>query len=442
MNLSTAFQPAVTHRLANGTTLILHPISVTDAVTVDVWVRTGGRNESDTSIGISHFLEHMVFKGTPTLAPGMLDAAIESRGGIVNAATGQDYTHYYITVAAQDLGDTLPHLADAVLNAAIPESEYEREYSVILEEIRRAEDNPDYVAYHLLLSQVYPSHPYGRPVLGTSASLESMTPESLRHYHHQWYQPEHMTVVVVGQIDVEATLALVERCFGTARDVAPSSGFKTTPLLRSKSSRVEQTYPRLEQARLIMAWPTVSVQKAEVACGLELIASILGDGRTSRLVYRLREQLSWVRGIGCASLIQQDSGLFYVSAYLDPTYLEVVEETVLAELRRLQDELISDAELERTRRVLSNEFLFSTESPGQLAHMFGYHDAVAHWCGYAGSGMDLAQRYLDLIQTLSPEKLQNLVQAYLSPEDYTLTVLKPTSTTLLPLSSKQVCLKS
>ncbi len=410
---------------------MLHPMAVTEAVTVDVWVRAGGRNEPDPWLGISHFLEHMVFKGTETLKPGVLDAAIEGRGGVVNAATGQDYTHFYITVASQDVADTLPYLAEVVAHAAIPEQEFERERRVVLEEIRRASDSPDYTAYHGMLAQAYPHHPYGRPVLGTMESLYNITPDILRQYHRSWYQPEHMTVVVVGHFDLDATLALIKRYFGfkPAVPAAVPIPLATRPEL-DECIRIEYPHPRIEQARLIMAWPTVSVHNWQEACGLELVASILGDGRNSRLVQRLREQRGWVRGIGCSSMVHQDPGLFHISAMLDTTYLEVVEEAIRDELRILREQLVTIADIERIRRLLMNDFIFSTEAPSQLASLFGYYDTIANWSGHTGSGMDLALGYLEWVHRITPETIQSIVQKYLSADKYILTILKPQATSL------------
>lgn len=154
-------------------------------------------------------------------------------GGVTNAATSQDYTHYYITVAAADLADTLPYLAEVVLRAGIPEQEFERERQVVLEEIRRAADNPDYTAYQLLMETAYGEHPYGRPVLGTPESLMQLTPELLRAYHRGWYRPESMTVVVTGGLEPEKALALVEEQFGGSAAgpaaVSPHSAAASSP---------------------------------------------------------------------------------------------------------------------------------------------------------------------------------------------------------------------
>jgi predicted Zn-dependent peptidase len=382
----------------------------------------------------------MVFKGTDRLAPGELDLAVEGRGGITNAATSQDYTHYFITVAAADLADTLPYLAEILLHASIPRDEFERERQVVLEEMRRAADNPDYVAYHQLLQTAYQVHPYRRPVLGTAASVMGLTPQQMRDYHRQWYQPQQMTVVITGQFEALQTLELVKRYFGSPSS-SPSPTSPTVPQegRLQEMRRCHLTLPRLEHARLLMAWPTVSVCDWEIACGLEFLASLLGDGRTSRLTRILREQRGWVQGVGCSSIAQQDPGLFYISSYLDPLHTEVVEATILDQIHQLQEGDLTQEELERTRRILLNEFTFSTESPGQLASLFGYYDSVARWSGFTGPQMDLANQYLQTLQTMTSQRLQDLARQYLPVDHYIVVTLNPeVSTTTSPPTSQLV----
>ncbi len=431
---STPFPQPTVQRLANGLTVILHPIPITDTVTVDIWVRTGARNEPSHQMGITHFLEHMVFKGTDRFGPGVFDQVIESRGGLANAVTGQDYTHYYISVAAADLPEVLPYFAETLCEASIPADEFERERQVVLEEMRRAEDNPDYQVYHSLMQALYPNHPYGRPILGTVESLWDLDVEQMRAYHRQWYQPQQMTVVIVGGCDPEHILDLVHRHLGgsasSSGEPSLSSGewdlLKTTPQ-QPGIQRVSTLQPRLEQARLLMAWPTVAAQEWEVVCGLEILASVLGDGRTSRLVRLLREQRGWVRGIGSSSMAQQDAGFFYVSAYLDPDYLKVVESAVLVEIQKLQTELIEPETLARIQRILFNEFIFSTESPGQLAGVLGYHDTLSHWSPRIPPGQELVQHYLERVRSITPEEIRELAQRYLPRENFICLTLIPES---------------
>ena len=205
--------PADIFTLDNGLTVIHQYISTTPIVAVDVWLRVGARREPENCSGMAHFLEHMIFKGTPALAPGVFDREVENRGGMTNAATSHDYTHYFLTTAAPHLEATLPYLAELLLNAAIPEDEFDRERDVVLEEIRQASDDPDWIGFQALNESVYQHHPYGRSVLGTELELKKHSPEAMRCFHRAHYQPENMTVVVVGGIAQKPALELVNQTF-------------------------------------------------------------------------------------------------------------------------------------------------------------------------------------------------------------------------------------
>lgn len=205
--------PASIVRLDNGLTVIHQHTPAMPVAAVDVWVKAGSVVEPDEWSGMAHFLEHMIFKGTSKTAPGRFDREVEHRGGITNAATSYDYAHYFITTAAQHLEETLPYLADILLNAAIPDDEFDRERDVVLEEIRQSYDNPDCVAFQVLSETVYQRHPYGRPILGDEETLMARSPDDMRAFHRTYYQPENLTVVVVGDVSQDAALSLVDRTF-------------------------------------------------------------------------------------------------------------------------------------------------------------------------------------------------------------------------------------
>ncbi|MEY3298151.1 MAG: hypothetical protein RLZZ597_1411, partial [Cyanobacteriota bacterium] len=205
--------PASVIQLENGLTLIHQEIAATPVVVADVWVKAGALVEPAEWAGMAHFLEHMIFKGTDQLPPGMFDYAIETQGGMTNAATSHDYAHFFITIATEMLPATLPYLAELLLHAAIPADEFVRERQVVLEEIRQAQDDPDWLGYQAMAEQVYQIHPYGRPVLGTADILKQRSPEEMRCFHQAHYQPQNMTVVITGGLPLEPTVEMVRHAF-------------------------------------------------------------------------------------------------------------------------------------------------------------------------------------------------------------------------------------
>lgn len=418
--LTASTFPADAFRLGNGLTLIHQHLPATPVVVVDVWVRAGAIAEPEEWSGMAHFLEHMIFKGSERLAPGVFDMVIESRGGMSNAATSHDYAHFFITIAAQYLEDTLPALADLLLHPTIDEEEFERERDVVLEEIRACYDNPDWLGFQALSENVYQRHSYGRPILGTEDQLMLQSPQQMRCFHARNYQPENMTVTIVGGIDQESALNLVNCSF---QDFPCRPGGKY-PLVEVQAEppitgvrRQELYLPRIEQARLLMAWIGPGVDQIEDAYGLDLLSVLLADGRSSRLVRELREELRLVYGISSNFSLQRDSSLFTISACLEPQYLDQVEELICDRLFQLQRKPVSQRELSRCQRLLCNDYTFSTETPAQLAGLYGYYNTIAT--------PDVAATYPFQIQKFKPSDLMHLAQQYLSSHHYAVTVVQP-----------------
>ncbi|BAZ41246.1 processing protease [Calothrix sp. NIES-4101] len=427
--------PASIIKLDGGLTFIHQEITTTPVVVADIWVRAGTIEEPKSWFGMAHFLEHMIFKGTAKLAPGVFDQNVENRGGVSNAATSYDYAHYSLTAAASYLEETLAQLADMLLNAAIPDDEFVRERDVVLEEIRSCYDDPDWLGYQYLITSIYPQHPYGRSILGSESDILQHSPEAMRCFHRSYYQPENMTVVIVGGINQESALKLVEKHFKFSQlslnNDAPVNTQSNTqneqyicPLrepsvepLIAGVRRQEIALPRLETARLIMAWTTPGIEQLTTAYGLDLLSVLLAEGRTSRLVRSLREELQLVQGICCNFSLQKESSLFTITAWLEPENLARVESLICLYLQELIEYGVTEQELGRCQRLLCNDYAFSTETPNQIAGLYGYYNTVAK--------AELAVVYPQKILSFDVQKLQKLAQDYLSPHQYAVTVLKP-----------------
>lgn len=410
--------PANLHTFDDGLTVIHQSLPTAPVITVDVWVRAGAIAEPDRWSGMAHFLEHMIFKGTERLLPGEFDYVIETHGGVTNAATSHDYAHYFINIAPAHLQDGLMSLAELLLRASIPDDEFLRERDVVLEELRQAQDDPDWVGFQALMESVYPGHPYGRSVLGTEQTLRERSPDEMRLFHRMHYQPENMTVVVVGDIDLETTLELVRAAFQDFAPRVPSSApviQAESPLLKIR--RQEMGIGRLEQARLLMAWRGPGVDQLRSAYGLDLLSVALAGGRSSRLVRELREEKQLVYAVGSNFSLQRDSSLFTISAWLEADHLQMVEDIICKRLAELATSPIDSMELSRYKRLLCNDYAFSTETANQLAGLYGYYSTIAR--------PEMSTLYPLHVQSFRPKDLQHLVQDYLSPQRYAATILKP-----------------
>lgn len=412
--------------LPNGLSII-HQEMATPAVVVDVWVGAGAGKEPAEWAGMAHFLEHMVFKGTQRLQPGEFDWAIESQGGVTNAATSHDYAHFYITVAAEALPQTLPYLADLLLCATIPADEFVRERQVVLEEIRQAHDDPDWVSYQALCELLYGKHSYGRAVLGSPEILTARSPEEMRRFHQSHYQPQNMTVVVAGGISQQTTLDLVAQSFSRFAPPVWCPEAQAMPLPTPSHQRRVMTLPNIEQSRLTMAWIGPSIEALPQACGLDLISVLLGSGQTSRLVRELREERQLVQAVSSSFTLQAECSVLSLSMWLEVEHVDTVERLVCDRIRQLADTPVTAAELARAKRLLLTDYAFSTETPGQIAGLYGYYATIAE--------PSLAVTYPQQLQATTAASLQQIAQDYLSAERYTAVVLNPVSpsppTTLL-----------
>ena len=410
--------PASVIQFENGLTLIHQEIAATPVVVADVWVKAGALVEPAEWAGMAHFLEHMIFKGTDHLPPGLFDYTIETQGGITNAATSHDYAHFFMTIAADQLADTLPYLADLLLHAAIPADEFVRERQVVLEEIRQAQDSPDWLGFQVMSEQVYQRHPYGRPVLGTAEILQQRSPEEMRCFHQAHYQPHNMTVVITGGLPLEPTVDMVRHAFHTFPQAVPCPGATLAPLPQPQSvHRDRLTLPRLEQARLSMAWLGPGAADLSTAYGLDLLSALLAQGRSSRLVRELREERQLVQDVAASLSLQRDCSLFTIQAWLEADQVDRVEAIICDRLSELAAKPIPEAELARAKRLLCNDYAFATEAPGQIAGLYGYYGTIAT--------PECCLTYVPTVQRYEESDLRHMASQYLTPLRYVSTILCP-----------------
>src|SRR4028118_1278398 len=278
-------------KLPNGLTIVAEQMPV-EAVNLNVWINVGSAAESDDINGMAHFLEHMVFKGTPRLQSGEFERLIEERGAVTNAATSQDYTNYYITTAPKDFAELAPLQVDVLLNASIPDDAFDRERLVVLEEIRRSEDNPRRRTYQRSMELAFEVLPYKRPVLGPSAVIEQLTAQQMRDFHSSRYHPGAMTAVAVGNLPVDQLIEIVVDSFAAKStsqnnkiNVPAVSNFhpESQILNYGQESPFTETVRRefvdsaLQQARLILMWRVPGFMEMSETYALDVLATILGQ---------------------------------------------------------------------------------------------------------------------------------------------------------------------
>ena len=430
---ATAVSPALLvsptiRRLPNGLTVIAEQMPL-EVVNLSLWLGVGSAVESDPINGMAHFLEHMIFKGTHDLKAGEFERLIEERGALTNAMTSQDYTQFYITTAPKDFADLAPLQIQLVMTPRLTDEDFERERPVILEEIRRAEDNPRRRTFARSMEMVFDRLPYRRPVLGPTEVIEGLQVDQMRQFHAMWYQPQNVTAVAVGNLPVDELIETVASGFDQAQ-ANRSSQFSPSidslePLqvceLESPFAEIHRASHQdaaLTQARLMMTWRVPGLTDLEETYALDVLASILGRGRTSRLVRDLREEQRLVSGIGCNNMTLAHQGVFTVSAKLAVEHLEQVENAIAGHIHTITRELVTPAELHRIQTQLANRFIFANESPSDRSGLYGYYHSLI-------GDISHAINYPCLIQQLTVEDLLAAAQRYLSPRAYGLVVVQP-----------------
>lgn len=408
------------HHLPNGLTIIAEQMPVA-AVNLNLWVNIGSAVELDAINGMAHFLEHIVFKGTERLASGEFERRIEERGAVTNAATSQDYTHYYITTAPKDFAELAPLQIDVVCNPSIPDDAFERERLVVLEEIRRSQDNPRRRIYRRTMETAFDVLPYRRPVLGPEAVISQVTPQQMRDFHHTWYQPSSITAVAVGNLPVEELIEIIAEQFSRNSQKSKINNQQLTvsqePVF-TEIVRREFTDESVQQARLIILWRVPGLMELDETYSLDVLAGILGHGRTSRLVHDLREERGLVSSVAVSNINNRLQGIFSISAKCEVDDLAAVEAAIAQHLYIIQTELVKESEIDRVRRRVANRFIFGNETPSERSGLYGYYQSLI-------GDLEAAFNYPQYIQAQNTNNLIQAAQKYIDPNAYGVVVIKP-----------------
>ena len=353
--------------LGDGLRVVLVPCEA-ESVAVGLFIASGSRHEDAKYAGISHFIEHMLFKGTPTRKPVDITRAIEGRGGNFNACTGEESTCYFAHLPDEYLAEAVDILSDMYLRALIPEDEFVREKQVVIEEIRMYADEPDSVAMENLQRNLFPKSALGAPVAGTPASLRPMRPADLRRYIRGHYLPSNTVAVVVGNFDEAEALRLVARAFACRRK--PAAAFGCDRALAGRPVPAQTVAKEIAQTQLALGYRTFGVRDRRKYAATVLDA-VLGRGMSSRLFQEVREKRGLSYDISSRMQFFDDAGMFTVTAGLDPAKAQDALATVDRELGRVCEKAVSAAELKRTKDFLIGNFRLSHEKVTSKLFFYG-----------------------------------------------------------------------
>ena len=407
-----------------------------EMVQVSSWVKTGSINEDDNNNGISHFLEHLMFKGTHTYKVGEFDRKLEAKGAIVNAATWKDYTFYYVTLPKgtddKDLYLALDLHADMMMDPVFPSEELgapfdindnsvtdKRERHVVIEEIRMRKDQPWTKVYNNCNYNMYTSHPYKRDVIGTPEIISRLTREDIDNYYRKFYTPENVTTILVGDFNHDTVLKMVCDKFTFPDRISSEIRVNSIDKPASSTKYVEDR-ANVQTSYLMLGWLGPKANELKQSICLDLISIIFGDGASSRLQQNLIEKLpEKIFNIVESEHYQfKDGNNFFIQANFNNGFKDKAIELVKQELANLLNNRISEEELSKAKKRTKSKFAYSAETVSEIGDTIGYYMTV---CG----NLKLIEEYLADLDSITVEDLENTIKQYLDIKNAVISVLLP-----------------
>ena len=410
------------YKLANGQTVVIKENKSNPIVIIDTFVKTGSVNENDKNNGVAHFLEHLFFKGTTNHKRGEFEKIIESKGGVFNAATSRDFTHYYIKIGSEHFDETLALHADMLLNIAIPQNELDMERKVVTEEITRSDDNPDNKVFDNFMKILFNATPYARKILGTKEIIKNITRDEILAFHHKWYNPQNMVTVIVGDVDAEKILPKIEKNFGknTQYSSADAPMPQNPPEIPIKDRTIIEKAD-VNTAYLMLGFPSVGVNNLNEAYALDIAAQVLAGGQNSILYKKLKQDENLALAIGAGNYELKNTGVFYVDATFSPQNYDKILSVIKNELNEIKQNPIEQKRIDLIKNAIKRHYIYAQESISSVSNMLGYDVAV-------GNGLTDYTNYLNTINSITPEFIQTTLNKYIKDDTMAISLLLPKNT--------------
>jgi zinc protease len=406
--------------LPNGLKVLLKEEHKAPVVTFQIWYKVGSRNEKLGTTGMSHLLEHMMFKGSKKYGPKQFSQVVQRNGGNDNAFTGKDYTAYFENFASDRIAISLDLESDRMQNLLIDPKEFLSERDVVKEERRmRTDDDPTNTMVEQMTAAAFIAHPYQWPVIGWMADISSITRDDLAEHYHRYYAPNNATIVVAGDFDTKTLLPMIEKYFGQIPQgpSVPKVGAVEPRQLGERRIIVKK---QAELPAVFAGYHTPDIKHAD-SFALEVLQGILSSGKSSRLYKALvyEKQLALYAG-GDYDNVANDPNLFYVYAGVMPgKTTDEVEKALYAEIDKLKEAPVADDELQKAKNQIESSFIMGQDSIFYQAMLLGQFETVANW--------RLLEKYVENIRAVTKEDVMRVAQQYFTEDNRTVGILVPTN---------------
>jgi predicted Zn-dependent peptidase len=409
------FENVTVTELPNGVRVVTSAVPHVQSVSLGIWIGVGSRHESKAMGGASHFLEHLMFKGTETRSALDITRAIEGKGGYLNAFTQEENTCYYARVGYDHLWSTLDVLGDMVLNPKLAAVDVDKERHVILEEMMMYHDQPQHLVHEMLEAAVWPKHPLGRAVIGTKSSVGGMSPEDLRRFKDTKYVPANTVVAFAGRVDHEACVAHVAELMATLeRGPMPRSVRFTGDAKRLKAVVATKEIEQTHVAMGVRVFGRLDRRRH----ALKLLNTILGENMSSRLFQVVREKHGLAYSIHSGCHLYSDSGLLTISAGLDHRRTDKALALILKELDRFRQRPVAASELRRAKDYVVGQLRLGLESTSNQMMWVG-ENLLAH-----GRVMD-PEETMRATQAVTADGIQKLANTFLKKGRLSIAMVAP-----------------
>ena len=402
--------------LKNGMTLLVKEVHSAPVAAINIWVKAGSVWEAPKEQGITHFIEHMLFKGTPSLRVGDIDRRIKAAGGYNNAHTRYETTDFIDVLPSDKLSVGLGTMAEALRHSSFDPVELGRERQVVLEELHRGQDNPGWEAWNHFTRLAFARHPYRYPIIGFKETVEGQDHDALVGYWRRYYRPQNLVLVVVGDVQADSVMAQAEQAFGDWQDkAAEHPAVPEEP--RQRSLRSDEAEGEMETTILFMG-VHAPAELDEDTPALDMALSILGQGISSRLNQQVRERLKLAHSVSSGLFSGKFPGLAYLYAELEPGQAKPAAAALWAEAARMARDGVSPQELERQRTRLEFNEARERMSMEGMAGKLGYYEAL-------GSDWRLGDQVLERMRKVTSADVQRVMARYFQPQGVSLMLYRP-----------------
>ena len=346
------------HVLENGLTIIGEEITYVKSISLGVWINAGSRIEDEEISGVSHFIEHMLFKGTRNRTSKQIASEIDNLGGQINAFTSKECTCYYVKLLDSHIDIGIDVLSDMILNSKFNEDDLDKERSVIIEELKMYEDSPEDLAYDLLTENIYKNDPLGMNIIGTEESLNRLNREKLLDYFNKYYVPNNSVIAISGNFNFDEIINKIEEKFKVwkKRDVnvdIKKAEFKSCFLTKNKD---------IEQVNLAMSLEAVPIESDKEVYALAVINTVFGGSISSRLFQKIREEKGLVYSIYSSQSLYRKCGELGIFASMSNEHLKEVYESIIEEIKIMKKYYLTDQEIKESKEQLKGSYILGLES--------------------------------------------------------------------------------